>query len=90
MPTVILRGSKNGHAVSRLVLEGSSSNPVRWADLDGEPVKVTVKEFKKLDRNYVLESVDKPDDTEETPPEPEQGGDGDDNQETIPEKGGVK
>jgi hypothetical protein len=81
MPTVILRGSKiRGHEVARLVLEGSSSNPIRQGILNGEPFEVTDEEFARLDRSYVLESADKPSDTEETPPEPEQGGDGDDNE----------
>jgi hypothetical protein len=66
MPTVILRGSKiQGHKVARLVLEGSSSNPVRWGDLNGEPFEVSDEEFDKLDRRYVLESADKQDDTEQ-------------------------
>lgn len=81
MPTVILRGSKNGHRIARLVLEGSSSNPVRQGILNGEPFEVTDEEFAKLDQRYVLEPADdKSDTTEETPPEPEQGGDGDNNQ----------
>jgi hypothetical protein len=81
MPTVILRGSKNGHRVARLVLEGSSSNPVRQGILNGDPFEVTDEEFAKLDRSYVLEPADdKPDSTEETPLRPEQGSDGDNNQ----------
>jgi|tagenome__1003787_1003787.scaffolds.fasta_scaffold20951751_3 hypothetical protein len=81
MPTVILRGSKNGPRVARLVLEGSSSNPVRQGILNGEPFEVTDEEFAKLDAKYVLEPADgEPSTTEETPPEPEQGGDGTNNQ----------
>jgi hypothetical protein len=79
MPIVILRGSKNGHAVARLVLEGSSSNPVREAFLNGDPFEVSDEEFARLDRKYVLEPADdKSGNTEETSPEPEQGGGGDD------------
>jgi hypothetical protein len=82
MPTVILRGSKQqGRAVSRLVLEGSSSNPVRYGDLNGEPFQVTDEEFATLDAKYVLESADgKPNVNEETPTEPEQGVGGDNEQ----------
>jgi hypothetical protein len=81
MPKVILRGSKSGRAVSRLVLEGSSSNPTRQGILNGEPFEVTDEEFARLDGKYVLESADgEPSITAETPPEPEQGGDGTNNQ----------
>jgi hypothetical protein len=81
MPSVILRGSKNGQRIARLVLEGSSSNPVRYGDINGAPFEVTDEEFAKLDAKYVLEPADgEPSTTEETPPEPEQGGDGDNNQ----------
>jgi hypothetical protein len=78
MPTVILRGSKNGHRIARLVLEGSSSNPTRYGDLNGEPFEVTDEEFAKYESRLVLEPADdKPGTTEEeTPPEPEQGGGG--------------
>jgi hypothetical protein len=77
MPTVILRGSKNGHKVARLVLEGSSSNPIRYGDLNGAPFEVTDEEFAKLERSYVLEPADVKSD--DTPSPPEQGDD--DNQE---------
>ena len=71
MPKVTLRGSKTGHRVSRLILEGSSSNPIRQLVLNGEPLEVTDEEFAKWDRSYVLElaaSDGKPDDTEQPPP----------------------
>jgi hypothetical protein len=78
MPTVILRGGKNGRAVSRLVLEGSSSNPIRQGFVNGEPFEVTDEEFAKLDAKYVLEPADvKP---EEPSPEPDEGEDDNDNQ----------
>ena len=71
MPTVILRGCKEqGRAVSRLVLEGSSSNMIRGGTINGKPFEVTDEEFAKLDQRYVLETVasnGKPDDTEEQP-----------------------
>jgi hypothetical protein len=78
MPIVILRGSKNGHAVARLVLEGSSSNPIRQGVLNGDPFEVSDEEFDRLNGKYVLELADnKPDNTEQAS-EPE--GDDDDNQ----------
>jgi hypothetical protein len=91
MPTVILRGSKSGQRIARLVVEGSSSNPIRVGVLNGEPFEVTDEEFARLDQRYVLEPADdKPDNTDEvTSPEPEQGGD-DDNQDDEEEKGGVE
>jgi hypothetical protein len=68
MPTVILRGSKRpGHKVSRLVLEGSSSNPVREALLNGEPFEVSDEEFAKLDASYVLEPADDKSDINQSP-----------------------
>ena len=57
MPTVILRGGKHGRRVSRVVLEGSSSNPTRYGDLNGEPFEVTDEEFAALDQKYVLEQA---------------------------------
>jgi hypothetical protein len=82
MPTVILRGSKDGQRIARLVLEGSSSNPIRQGILNSDPFEVTDEEFAKLDQRYVLEPADdKPEDTDvEMSPEPEQGGDSDTNQ----------
>jgi hypothetical protein len=82
MPTVILRGSKNGQRIARLVLEGSSSNPTRQAHLNGDPFEVTDEEFAKLDQRYVLEPADdKPEDTDvEMSSEPEQGGGSDNDQ----------
>ena len=73
MPTVILRGCKEqGRTVSRLVVEGSSTNMIRGGILDGAPFEVTDEEFAKYDQRYVLETVDgKPDDTEPPSPEPE-------------------
>jgi len=69
MPTVILRGSKNGHAVARLVLEGSSSNPIRQGILNGDPFEVTDEEFAKLEQRYILEPADdKSADTESPSP----------------------
>lgn len=72
MPIVILRGSKRpGHKVSRLVLEGSSSNPVREAFVNGEPFEVSDEEFASLDAKYVLEPADdKPEDNDQEPSEP--------------------
>jgi len=86
MPTVILRGSKlQGRKVSRLVLEGSSANPVRWGDLNGAPFEVSDDEFATLDAKYVLEPADdKPEDTE-SPPRLVAA-----SEEDNPEKGGVK
>lgn len=55
MPIVILRGAKNGRKVSRLVLEGSSSNPVRYGVLNGDPFEVTDDELAKLEERYTLE-----------------------------------
>jgi hypothetical protein len=56
MPYVILRGSKQrGQRVSRLVLEGSSSNPARYIDLNGDPFEVTDEELAALGERYVLE-----------------------------------
>jgi hypothetical protein len=56
MPYVILRGSKQrGQRVSRLVLEGSSSNPVRYIDLNGDPIEVTDEELASLGERYTLE-----------------------------------
>lgn len=81
MPTVILRGSKNGHKVARLVLEGSSSNPTRQGTLNGDPFEVTDEELAKLDLRYMLEPADdKPGITEEMSREPEQGGGSDNEQ----------
>jgi hypothetical protein len=78
MPKVILRGRKNGHRIARLVLDGSSSNPVRQGVLNGEPFEVTDEEFARLDQQYMLESAD-------GQPEEEQV-----NEDDEPEKGGVK
>jgi hypothetical protein len=83
MPTVILRGRKDGRAVSRLVLEGSSSNPARFGLLNGEPFEVTDEEFAKLDARYVLESADgKPDDDDPSPAPDEDVGDDNEDDET--------
>jgi hypothetical protein len=80
MPNVILRGSRNGHRVARLVVEGSSSNPIRQGFLNGDPFEVSDEEFDRLNAKYVLEPADgKPGNTEEAS-EPEEGDD-DDNQE---------
>ena len=72
MPTVILRGSKRpGHRVSRLILKGSSANPVRQGFIDGPPFEVTDEEFARLDVNYMLEPADdKPGNNDQTLPEP--------------------
>jgi hypothetical protein len=86
MPTVTLRGRKDGHRIARLVVEGSFSNPIRYGDLNGEPFEVTDEEFARLDRIYVLESADKPEDTDQAPPRLVAASEQDEN----PEKGGVK
>lgn len=86
MPTVILRGSKQqGRAVSRLVLEGSPSDPVRWGDVNGAPFEVSDDEFAALDAKYVLEPADDMPDNTESPPRIVAASEQDD-----PEKGGVK
>lgn len=71
MPTVILRGGKNGRRVSRVVLEGSSSNPSRQLELNGEALIVSDEEFEALSVKYALEEAQFPEAPESATKSPE-------------------
>jgi hypothetical protein len=50
----VLKGLKNapGQRVSRVIVEGSTSDPKRVAVLDGPPVPLSNEEYKELSQRY--------------------------------------
>jgi hypothetical protein len=58
VPTYKFGGSKTeGREVSRLILEGSSTNPTRYVDLGGS-VELTDEEYERFKGSYKLRKTD--------------------------------